>query len=146
MRLLFILLLLNSLQFAAAESDDGWTRSRKENEMFLRSRRYNDAADRVYDAMIQEYDLPGNDPQQQRDLFLQVSSNHCQNHPGKIFSRILSSRVTLYSVLPCLPSTVTVNNDNNQQSSDDVLFTRSSEQRTNTFPVMTFMLSAIPDM
>ena len=72
MRLLFILLLLNSLQFTTAESEDGWTRSRKENEMFSRSRRYNDAADRVYDAMIQEYDLPGNDPQQQRDLFLQV--------------------------------------------------------------------------
>ena len=40
--------------------------------MFTRSRRYEDAADRVYDAMLQQYDAPGDDPQQQRDLFLQV--------------------------------------------------------------------------
>ena len=40
--------------------------------MLTRSRRYEDAADRVYDAMLQQYDAPGDDPQQQRDLFLQV--------------------------------------------------------------------------
>ena len=40
--------------------------------MLPRSRRSEDAADRVYDAMLQQYDAPGDDPQQQRDLFLQV--------------------------------------------------------------------------
>ena len=45
--------------------------------MFARSRRYDAAADRVYDAMLQQYDLPGDVMQQQRDLFLQVGQTQC---------------------------------------------------------------------
>ena len=40
--------------------------------MFSRSRRYGNAADAVYDAFLHEYDLPGEDMQEQRDLYLEA--------------------------------------------------------------------------
>lgn len=52
--------------------DDGFTREEKEARMYDRSRRYGQVADRVYDAFVHEYDLPGEDMQEQRDLFLEV--------------------------------------------------------------------------
>jgi len=51
----------------------GFSRANKEERMYTWSRRYDDYADVMHAAVMHEYDLPGNNTAEQRDLFLEVS-------------------------------------------------------------------------
>ena len=58
-----------------AADDDGWSRETKEDMLFTWTRRFllrDEPADLLLIALKHEYDLPGDNYQEQRDLFLEV--------------------------------------------------------------------------